>query len=71
MYNVTENSTQHGFSTPHGHRTPHRFPSRSATFTDILALTNQLYPTGRAFRLPVGGVFENSFSSALGRDRGI
>lgn len=58
MYRTDENSTQHGEKTPHGLKTPHKKPQRTGTFQDILSLTNQLYPTGRAFRMPSKSQFE-------------
>lgn len=46
--------------TAHGYNTPHKYPSTLAneldTFND---LSVQLYPTGRAWYKPIGGVFDN------------
>ena len=62
MYQVTEKSTVHGTGTPHGSRTPHRFPTFGLNnLTDILRkLAHQLYPTGRAFYMPKGGIADNT-----------
>lgn len=61
MYEVNENSTVHGYKTPHGFKTPHRFPSSlKGNFSDIMSnLAIDLYPTGRAFNMPKGGVADN------------
>ena len=60
MYKVTTNSTQFGYETPHGVKTPHKYPqTEEFSYTDIyMNLVDDLYPTGRAFMLPEGGVFE-------------
>jgi hypothetical protein len=56
MYEVTEQSTQHGFKTPHGLKTPHRFPTNGESLTDIfVGVVQELYPTGRAFYLQENG----------------
>lgn len=61
MYEVTKNSTQFGYNTPHGYKTPHKYPfTEGETRTELmLNLVRQLYPTGRAFIIPEGGVWEN------------
>ena len=52
--------TQHGYNTEHGYRTPHKHPSNNVTIVDKLNdLSVQLYPTGRAWYMPEGGVFES------------
>lgn len=59
-YEVTDKSTAHGLRTPHGYNTPHKYPS--ATGEDLTAtfegLSRQLYPTGRAWYMKRGGVFD-------------
>jgi hypothetical protein len=51
--------TVHSKQTSHGYSTPHRFPSSSISEFDILKiLSTQLYPTGRAWYGPNGGVFD-------------
>lgn len=59
MYQVTDDSTQHGLSTPHGFDTPHRFPQNNNTATpvDFFKMVALLYPTGRAWNLPENGKF--------------
>jgi len=65
-YEVTEKSTVHGTGTPHGFQTPHRFPvDPNVDLSFIMSdLANRLYPTGRAFNMPKGGVMD-SFHSAV------
>lgn len=62
MYEVTSKSSVHGIKTAHGFKTPHRFPMLGVkTLTEILSdLANQLYPTGRAWYMPKGGVSDNT-----------
>ena len=62
MYQVTPKSTVHGANTPYGNNTPHRFPTFGiASLTDIMSiLAIQLYPTGRAFYMPKGGIADNT-----------
>lgn len=51
--------TVHKDSTPHGFSTVHKFPSESTSDLNTLNdLSVQLYPTGRAWNMPEGGVFE-------------
>lgn len=57
MYQVTDDSTQHGLTTPHGIGTPHRFPQVTTTPVDFFKMVALLYPTGRAWNLPEGGKF--------------
>jgi len=59
-YQVTDQSTQFGYSTPHGLTVPHKYPedSQDSKTTTFINLTKQLYPTGRAFYLPENGTFE-------------
>lgn len=61
MYQVTNESTQHGENTPFGYSTPHRFPTGTGeNLTDIFSgLARQLYPTGRAWWMQNNGVFDN------------
>lgn len=67
-YVVTEESTVHGFNTPHGFKTPHRLPSSpSQNLPSLMSdLAMQLYPTGRAFNMQKGGVFD-LFHEAINR----
>lgn len=59
-YIVTDKSTPHGSDTPHGYSTPHKYPETTATISKLLlALTKNLYPTGRAWYMPENGSFEN------------
>lgn len=60
MYQVTNESTQHGVNTPFGNSTPHRMPTISGeNLTDIMSgLARQLYPTGRAWWMQSNGVFD-------------
>lgn len=60
-YTITERSTTYSYETPHGNDTPHKLPSSLlGSLTDIMAnLALDLYPTGRAFTMPKGGVAEN------------
>jgi len=59
MYEVTENSTQHGVKTPHGYKTPHRYPATGINYTQLFEDLNwKLYPTGRAWYMKKGGVFD-------------
>jgi hypothetical protein len=62
MYQTTERSTVHGLGTPHGVKTPHRFPIFGLTsLTDVLSrLSQRLYPTGRAFYMPKGGIADRT-----------
>lgn len=64
MYQITDDSTQHGLLTPHGIGTPHRFPQESKTPTDFFRMVELLYPTGRAWNLPESGTFR-AFHSAI------
>jgi uncharacterized protein YmfQ (DUF2313 family) len=64
MYQVSNNSTQHGLKTPHGFRTPHRFPVKSGTKEELMALANQLYPTGRVWNLSEQSKF-NALHAAI------
>lgn len=64
MYQKGKNSTVHSFDTPHGFHVPHKFPTKTAEDEDLMKLTGQLYPTGRAWYLPELGVF-NKFHEAL------
>lgn len=59
MYQVDENSTQHGIGTPFGNNTPHRMPSSfGLNYTEIFAnLTRQLYPTGRVWWFKKNTIF--------------
>lgn len=59
-YQVTDESTQHGLNTPYGLNTPHRYPSPSGDdYTTIFEnLSRQLYPTGRAWYMKRGGIFD-------------
>lgn len=68
MYQVTDKSTIHGVNTPHGHKTPHRFPTFGIKKigAKLAELTNQLYPTGRAFYMKKDGV---SYNTHLAIDR--
>lgn len=52
MYQVTDDSTQHGLSTPHGFGTPHKYPRKTNTPVDFFKMVSLLYPTGRAWYLP-------------------
>lgn len=54
-------STVHGSGTPHGYRTPHKFPDYlKGSLADVMSnLAIDLYPTGRAFTMPKGGVAYN------------
>jgi len=63
-YVVTDSSTQHGLDTPSGFATPHRFPQESKTSVDFFKMVELLYPTGRAWNLPEGGLFR-AFHSAI------
>lgn len=65
IYQVTNESTQHGYNTPFGYFTPHRLPTiPGQTLTDIFGdLARQLYPTGRAWYMPKDGVFDNLHKS--------
>lgn len=60
-YEVTEKSTVHGYGTPHGYNIPHRLPNYlKGSLADIMAnLAIDLYPTGRAFTMPKGGIADN------------
>lgn len=60
MYIPNENSTQHGLKTPYGSRTPHKFPSLSSVANIMSKLASQLYPTGRAFYMPKGGIADKT-----------
>ena len=60
MYIPNENSTQHGLRTPYGSRTPHKFPSLSSVANIMSKLASQLYPTGRAFYMPKGGIADKT-----------
>lgn len=66
MYKVGNNSTMHGFKTPHGFRTPHRFPVKSGTKEELMALANQLYPTGRVWNLSEQSLF-NKLHQAINK----
>lgn len=66
MYQVDNNSTMHGFKTPHGFRTPHRFPVKSGTKEELMALASQLYPTGRAWSLSELSLF-NKLHAAINK----
>lgn len=59
-YEVTEESTVHGYGTPAGYGTPHKYPvdSEDSQTVKFIGLAKQLYPTGRAFYLPQNGTFE-------------
>lgn len=60
-------NTVHKTSTPHGFSTPHKYPSEVGDQIDILNdLSIQLYPTGRAWYRPEGGIWEN-FHEAVNR----
>lgn len=65
MYQVTNDSTQHGETTPFGFSTPHRFPTNAGeNLTDIFSgLARQLYPTGRAWWMQNNGVFDRFHKS--------
>lgn len=58
MYEKTEKSTVFGTVTPHGMKTPHRFPAYGLTNLTLKLgkLVQRLYPTGRAFYMPKGGI---------------
>lgn len=51
--------TVHRQSTKFGLKTPHKFPTEPIEEKQLLDLTDQLYPTGRAWRLFNGNVFES------------
>lgn len=51
MYQVNDNSTQHGLGTPFGPKTPHRIPAKTSTVSDLMKLVIDLYPTGRVWNL--------------------
>lgn len=70
QYQVTDRSTVHGTGTPHGRNTPHRFPIvGNINLPKILTnLFHQLYPTGRAFYMPKGGIADathTAFNTSL------
>ena len=67
-YVVTDDSTVHGLNTPNGLNTPHRLPvSQSQSLPSLMSdLAMQLYPTGRAFNMQKGGVFD-LFHEAINR----
>lgn len=51
--------TTHGYGTEYGYETQHSYPSNSVANIDILKnLSNQFYPTGRAWYRPELGIFE-------------
>jgi hypothetical protein len=50
--------TVHKSSTKFGFKTPHKFPTAPREVKQLLDLTDQLYPTGRAWRLFNGNHFE-------------
>ncbi len=66
MYQVDNNSTVHSFKTPHGFKTPHRFPVKSGTKEELMALANQLYPTGRAWNMSEKTLF-NKLHQAINK----
>lgn len=64
MYIKSKDSTVSSMETPHGMHVPHKFPTKTAEDEDLMKLTGQLYPTGRAWYLPELGVF-NKFHQGL------
>lgn len=51
--------TVHKITTPHGYSTPHKYPSESdGNLNTLRGLSVQLYPTGRSWYMPEGGIFE-------------
>ncbi len=58
QYEVTDNSTQHGFNTPFGFNTPHRHPQSEEFKSSIMNFIKLMYPTGRAFNIPENSNFE-------------
>jgi hypothetical protein len=65
MYEKTEKSTAFGLGTPHGNKTPHRLPTYGLTnlTLKLAKLVQRLYPTGRAFYMPKGGVADATHSA--------
>lgn len=64
MYQVTNNSTEHGLETTHGIGTPHRLPGQPVnTPVDFFKMVELLYPTGTAWNLPENRNFSNLHSA--------
>lgn len=62
---MSQDKTQHGLKTFFGLKTPHKLPSKidnsdeQESFNQLNNLVDSLYPTGRAWYAPEGGVFKN------------
>jgi len=63
-YQVTNKSTQHGSLTPFGFNTPHKFPTTEESVSEFFfRLSQDLYPTGRAWYMPTDSYFEGLHKS--------
>jgi uncharacterized protein YmfQ (DUF2313 family) len=66
MFDAQDIDTVHSMRTPHGMNTPHKMPEKTVNFREIMGLTDDLYPTGRAWTMNENSIFRK-FHEAINR----